>query len=36
MATLRLQKDLSQYKQEEIPFVKLSFPQEDSVQLIRV
>ena len=36
MASLRLQKDLAQYKQEEISFVDLSFPNEDNLQLIHV
>jgi ubiquitin-conjugating enzyme E2 M len=36
MATLRLEKDLLSYRDENIDFVQLQFPNEESLQLITV
>lgn len=36
MATLRLEKDLLSYRDENIDFVQLQFPNEESLQLINV
>lgn len=36
MATLRLQKDIQSYDEEKISFVKLQFPNENSLQLINL
>ena len=36
MVVLRLQKDLQSYSEEKISFVKLLFPDEQSIQIIDV